>query len=108
MMLFGLVLPVLSMLSLVEADVHNATVCVKDRTWHQIGLGTPQSPSIRYVPHFTINNKATECACNYYRQRNTGDKHWDTCTDCKYVSSPSCFVSDTRVGFGSAGWAAGG
>lgn len=29
---------------------------------------------------------ATKCACEAYRNRNTGDNQWDQCPDCTFVS----------------------
>ncbi|PSN69496.1 hypothetical protein BS50DRAFT_490796 [Corynespora cassiicola Philippines] len=65
------------------ADLHNAGVCVSGRKYSMIG-GTPWSVSYTYAKDFEILPEATKCACDLYRQRNTGNKQWDQCPDCTF------------------------
>ncbi|CAK1363552.1 unnamed protein product [Cercospora beticola] len=68
----------------VMADLHSSAVCVSGR---QIGHpgGTPFSPGMGGFPKtYEILLDATECACGYYRRRNTGNKQWDQCPDCTF------------------------
>ncbi|OJJ42222.1 hypothetical protein ASPZODRAFT_162308 [Penicilliopsis zonata CBS 506.65] len=66
------------------ANLHDMAVCVVDREEYYVapvgGIGTSYSWSKDY----TIDTTATECACNYYKARNTGDKQWDKCPDCTF------------------------
>jgi hypothetical protein len=55
--------------SFVSADLHTAGVCV-DKIGGQ----------------HVYNADATKKACDAYLARNTGDKQWDKCPDCKMVS----------------------
>ncbi|KAH5537175.1 hypothetical protein HBI27_144550 [Parastagonospora nodorum] len=50
----------------VQADMHSAAVCID-----KIG-GQP-----------VYNEAATRAACEAYKNRNTGDEHWDQCPDCE-------------------------
>lgn len=70
----------------VDAKLHNSAVCVTGRTEAPIG-GTGWSVSYNWQKNYEIDLKATECACGYYKQRNTGDNQWDKCEDCTYVRS---------------------
>ncbi|TIA49763.1 hypothetical protein D6C83_04818 [Aureobasidium pullulans] len=67
----------------VDAKLHNSAVCVTGRTEAPIG-GTGWSVSYNWQKNYEIDLKATECACGYYKQRNTGDNQWDKCEDCTY------------------------
>ncbi|THX22908.1 hypothetical protein D6D12_08804 [Aureobasidium pullulans] len=67
----------------VDAKLHNSAVCVTGRTEAPIG-GTGWSVSYNWQKNYEIDLKATECACDYYKQRNTGDNQWDKCEDCTY------------------------
>lgn len=67
------------------ADLHNVAVCVTGRKYSEIG-GTPFSPSYTWSKDYEILPSETKCACDLYRQRNTGDKQWDKCPDCTFVS----------------------
>ncbi|PSN70129.1 hypothetical protein BS50DRAFT_662233 [Corynespora cassiicola Philippines] len=66
-----------------SADLHWAAACVDGRTSSPIG-GTPFSVSYNWAKNFIMNPGATQCACNHYRNRNTGGKHWDRCPDCTF------------------------
>lgn len=66
------------------ADTHSVAVCVSNRKYSEIG-GTPFSVSYTWAKEYEILTDATECACDYYRNRNTGDKQWDQCPDCTFV-----------------------
>ncbi|GJC79118.1 hypothetical protein Ct61P_03313 [Colletotrichum tofieldiae] len=46
--------------------------------------GTPWSVSYNWSKHYEILPDATKCACNYYKNRNTGNKQWDQCPDCTF------------------------
>ena len=72
-----------------SADLHWAAACVDGRTSSPIG-GTPFSVSYNWAKNFIMNPGATQCACNYYRNRNTGGKHWDRCPDCTFVRLAIC------------------
>ncbi|KAF7193186.1 hypothetical protein HII31_05412 [Pseudocercospora fuligena] len=63
--------------------LHNAAVCVKDRSVRPFG-GTPFSPSHNWLKDYEILPESTKCACEYYHNRNTGDKQWDKCPDCSF------------------------
>src|SRR5438067_2180857 len=66
------------------ANLHNVAVCVTGRTYSEVG-GTPFSPSYTWAKDYEILPAETKCACDYYRQRHTGDKQWDSCPDCTFV-----------------------
>ncbi|WQF85239.1 hypothetical protein CDEST_10253 [Colletotrichum destructivum] len=84
-------------LSGAEAKLHNAGACVRNRQTMPIG-GTGWSVSYSWSKKYEIMPDATRCACDYYRRRNTGNKQWDQCPDCK-------MEGDVCV---SAGWHIGG
>lgn len=69
----------------VYADLHNAAACVSNRRSSPIG-GTPWSVSYNWQTSYEVLPDATKCACDYYKNRNTGDKQWDQCPDCTFVS----------------------
>ncbi|CAG5177610.1 uncharacterized protein ALTATR162_LOCUS8311 [Alternaria atra] len=52
--------------SFVNADLHKEGLCI-DKIGGQ----------------YVYNADATKKACDAYLQRNTGDKQWDKCPDCK-------------------------
>lgn len=66
------------------AKLQNVAVCVTGRTYSEVG-GTPFSPSYTWAKDYEILPAETKCACDYYRQRHTGDKQWDSCPDCTFV-----------------------
>jgi len=61
-------------------------VCVTGRKYSQIG-GTPFSPSYTWSKDYEILPDETKCACDLYKQRNTGNNQWDQCPDCTFVCS---------------------
>ncbi|KAF6829614.1 hypothetical protein CMUS01_08102 [Colletotrichum musicola] len=65
------------------AALHKTAVCVGGRTSSPIG-GTPYSPSYNWVKNYEILPDATKCACEMYKNRNTGDNQWDKCPDCTF------------------------
>ncbi|KAI1852798.1 hypothetical protein JX265_003282 [Neoarthrinium moseri] len=65
------------------ADLHKVAVCVTNRISSPNG-GTPYSVSYDWAKNYEILPDATKCACDLYRQRNTGSKQWDTCPDCMF------------------------
>ncbi|OQE96402.1 hypothetical protein PENNAL_c0001G05764 [Penicillium nalgiovense] len=65
------------------AKLHNVAVCVSNRKYSEIG-GTPFSPSYTWSKEYEILPDETKCACDLYRQRNTGDKQHDQCPDCTF------------------------
>ncbi|EGU86523.1 hypothetical protein IWW34DRAFT_791100 [Fusarium oxysporum f. sp. albedinis] len=46
--------------------------------------GTPFSPSYNWQTTYEVLADATKCACDMYKQRNTGGEMWDTCPDCTF------------------------
>ncbi|KAK7409591.1 hypothetical protein QQX98_008253 [Neonectria punicea] len=79
------------------ADLHNAAACVTNRKSSPVG-GTGWSVSYTWAKSYEILPDATRCACNYYRNRNTGNKQWDKCPDCTFDGTVC----------NSAGWHIGG
>ncbi|GKT95350.1 hypothetical protein Ct61P_13200 [Colletotrichum tofieldiae] len=55
----------------VTADLHHQAVCVKNRVESPVG-GTPWSVSYTWSNNYEILADATKCACDYYKNRNTG------------------------------------
>lgn len=70
--------------SRVFADLHSSAVCVDNRSESPVG-GTAWSVSYSWVKNYEILPDATKCACDYYKNRNTGDNQWDQCPDCTFV-----------------------
>lgn len=66
------------------AKLHNVAVCISNRHYSEIG-GTPFSVSYDWAKDYEIEVDATKCACDYYRQRHTGNNQWDSCPDCTFV-----------------------
>ncbi|KAI8943424.1 hypothetical protein NX059_001434 [Plenodomus lindquistii] len=95
----SLALPILPLISFATADLHNFAVCVSNRKYSAIG-GSPFSVSYNYAKDFELLPEATKCACELYRQRNTGNKQWDSCPDCVY--------DEAGLQCGSAGYHIGG
>ncbi|KAK9242054.1 hypothetical protein V1506DRAFT_524900 [Lipomyces tetrasporus] len=58
-------------------------ICVTNRVTQPVG-GTPFSPSYTWSNNYEILPAESKCACDYYRQRGTGDKQWDSCPDCTF------------------------
>ncbi|KAK9417308.1 hypothetical protein SUNI508_08888 [Seiridium unicorne] len=67
----------------IMADLHSSAVCVKNRVETPVG-GTGWSVSYNWAKNYEILPDATKCACNYYKQRNTGNQQWDQCPDCTF------------------------
>ncbi|KAG5745833.1 hypothetical protein H9Q69_012282 [Fusarium xylarioides] len=82
-MQFLSVTSLLALANLASAKLHSQAVCVTNRHYDPIG-GTPWSPSYNWKVNYEILPDATNCACAYYRNRNTGNKQWDKCPDCKF------------------------
>ncbi|KAH7006750.1 hypothetical protein EDB80DRAFT_684019 [Ilyonectria destructans] len=81
----------------VNAGLHNAAVCVENvKVTHKGGY--PWKLSYDWNETYEINTAATQCACNYYLHRNTGNHQWDKCPDCTFDGT-AC---------NSAGWHIGG
>lgn len=81
----------------VFADLHSSAVCVDNRSESPSG-GTAWSVSYSWVKDYEILPDATKCACDYYKNRNTGDNQWDQCPDCTFDG----------LGCNSAAWHIGG
>ncbi|USW53629.1 hypothetical protein Slin15195_G069480 [Septoria linicola] len=80
------------------ADLHNVAVCVTGRTFKNPG-GSPFSPSMVYYKDYEVLAEATECACGYYKNRNTGNQWWDKCPDCTYnVEDGYCHSDEWHIG----------
>ncbi|KAL0576020.1 hypothetical protein V5O48_005965, partial [Marasmius crinis-equi] len=56
----------------VLADLHDFAWCHNYVPAQNLKIGPKNEP----------NPDATRAACHAYRNRNTGDKQWDTCPDC--------------------------
>ncbi|PSN65047.1 hypothetical protein BS50DRAFT_645036 [Corynespora cassiicola Philippines] len=69
------------LVSFVTADLHNFAVCANNRDGGD----------------FTLLKEATECACNYYKNRNTGNKQWDQCPDCTF-NGMECHSAGWHIG----------
>ncbi|OQE19595.1 hypothetical protein PENSTE_c015G08306 [Penicillium steckii] len=65
------------------AKLHNVAVCVTGRKYSEVG-GTPFSPSYTWSKDYEILPDETKCACDLYKQRNTGSNQWDQCPDCNF------------------------
>ncbi|KXH28968.1 hypothetical protein CNYM01_13897 [Colletotrichum nymphaeae SA-01] len=55
------------------AKMHNAAVCVKNRQRGSTGNGTPYGITYGSWTEYEIDTAGTQCACNYYKNRNTGN-----------------------------------
>ncbi|TLS24999.1 hypothetical protein PpBr36_06908 [Pyricularia pennisetigena] len=66
------------------ARLHSAAVCVQNRSYGSTGNGTPYGLSYGSFTDYEIDTSATQCACGYYRNRNTGNNQWDHCPDCAF------------------------
>ncbi|KAF5549086.1 hypothetical protein FMEXI_4428 [Fusarium mexicanum] len=104
----------LALATLASAKLHNQAVCVSNRNYSPIG-GTAWSVSYNWKVNYEILPDATNCACAYYRNRNTGNKQWDKCPDCRFVGYPRCNISERGANMeqdglvcGSKGWHIGG
>ncbi|KAK7402655.1 hypothetical protein QQX98_011602 [Neonectria punicea] len=78
------------------ADLHSVAVCISNRKYSQIG-GSPFSVSYTWAKDYEILLAETECACNFYKARNTGDKQWDQCPDCTFDGN-TCNSADWHIG----------
>ncbi|KAJ5175150.1 uncharacterized protein N7482_001027 [Penicillium canariense] len=65
------------------AKLHDVAVCVSNRKITQSG-GSPYHGGYTWEKSYEILEKATQCACDYYKQRNTGNNQWDHCPDCTF------------------------
>ncbi|KAF6822884.1 hypothetical protein CMUS01_10904 [Colletotrichum musicola] len=75
---------VVALASVAVADLHNAAVCVNNRRTGSTGNGTPYGLGYGSWTEYEIDLTATQCACSYYKNRNTGTKQWDKCPDCRF------------------------
>ncbi|KAJ0163070.1 hypothetical protein CTA2_3559 [Colletotrichum tanaceti] len=66
------------------AKLHSAAVCITARKTGSTGNGTPYGITYGSYTNYEILLDATKCACNYYRNRNTGNNQWDKCPDCTF------------------------
>ncbi|KAH9882757.1 hypothetical protein J1614_000123 [Plenodomus biglobosus] len=83
MKLLNVALAITPFIGFATADLHKFAVCIYGLTSTPIG-GSPFSVSYNWAKKFSINSEATKCACDLYRQRNTGTNQWDVCPDCTY------------------------
>ncbi|KPM38659.1 hypothetical protein AK830_g7921 [Neonectria ditissima] len=79
------------------ADLHRAATCVSNRKSSTVG-GTAWSVSYNWQTSYEVLPDATKCACEYYRNRNTGDKQWDQCPDCTFDGSMACISEGKHIG----------
>ncbi|KAJ6008651.1 hypothetical protein N7499_001298 [Penicillium canescens] len=75
--------PLLFLLGGALAKLHNIAVCVTNRKYSEVG-GSPFSPSYTWSKDYEILPDETKCACDFYRQRNTGNEQYDQCPDCTF------------------------
>ncbi|KAF4965143.1 hypothetical protein FSARC_7010 [Fusarium sarcochroum] len=80
----------------VHAALHKSAACVSNRVSSPVG-GTPFSPSNNWQTTYEVLTGATECACNKYKQRNTGSEKWDTCPDCTFDGT-LCNSAEGHIG----------
>ncbi|KAF5240378.1 hypothetical protein FANTH_9638 [Fusarium anthophilum] len=73
----------LALTTLASAKLHSQAVCVTNRHYSPSG-GTAWSPSYNWKVNYELLPDATNCACAYYRSRNTGNNQWDKCPDCRF------------------------
>jgi hypothetical protein len=81
-----ILLTILCDLSSAFASLHNVGACVTNRKYDVRG-GTGWSVSYNYGLTYEIDTGVTQCACDFYRRRNTGNQWWDKCPDCSFVRS---------------------
>uniref|UniRef100_A0A8H7KDU2 Uncharacterized protein n=1 Tax=Bionectria ochroleuca TaxID=29856 RepID=A0A8H7KDU2_BIOOC len=77
----SIVVLILAIASSVHADLHKSAACVTGR----------DGSSFELLPN------ATQCACDFYLKRNTGDKQWDQCPDCTFDGT-LCNSADSHIG----------
>ncbi|KAI9737398.1 MAG: hypothetical protein M1834_009552 [Cirrosporium novae-zelandiae] len=73
-----------SMAAGVFADLHHSAVCITKSGKNNV-----------------YEEAITNTACTYYRNRHTGSKWWDTCPDCRMVTSgdiPWCQSDAKHIG----------
>ncbi|GJC97448.1 hypothetical protein ColKHC_06274 [Colletotrichum higginsianum] len=68
------------------AKLHSSAVCVTARKYGSTGNGTPWGITYGSYKDYEILPDATKCACNYYKNRNTGNNQWDKCPDCTFMN----------------------
>ncbi|KAJ4397888.1 hypothetical protein N0V93_002126 [Gnomoniopsis smithogilvyi] len=79
----------------VSADLHNFCACAKR---------TDENAVQDF--YWTFDDKVTKYACDRYLARNTGNKEWDQCKDCRMDvqtmdlnrGTPSCFSPGYHMG----------
>ncbi|KAK1703463.1 hypothetical protein BDP67DRAFT_549793 [Colletotrichum lupini] len=64
--------------------MHNAAVCVKNRQRGSTGNGTPYGITYGSWTEYEIDTAGTQCACNHYKNRSTGNNQWDKCPNCHF------------------------
>ncbi|WYZ45778.1 hypothetical protein EsH8_IX_000003 [Colletotrichum jinshuiense] len=82
--------------TLAVANLHHRGVCVTGKTSSPVG-GTPWSVSYNWATNYEILPAATRCACDHYRNRNTGNKPSDQCPDCTF-DGLQCHSAGKHIG----------
>ncbi|KAG9959936.1 hypothetical protein KCU61_g6992, partial [Aureobasidium melanogenum] len=80
----------------VDAKLHSTAVCVTGRTSSPVG-GSAWSVSYNWQKNYEIDLKATQCACDHYKRRNTGNNQWDKCEDCTF-DGLQCNSAEWHIG----------
>ncbi|OHE99320.1 hypothetical protein CORC01_05361 [Colletotrichum orchidophilum] len=80
----------------VTARLHYQGFCVKNRSESPVG-GSGWSVSYTWSKNYEIMPDATKCACNFYKNRNTGNEKWDQCPDCTF-DGLSCNSAAQHIG----------
>ncbi|KAK2053031.1 hypothetical protein LY76DRAFT_629751 [Colletotrichum caudatum] len=101
-------------IGVVLADLHNFCACGKrygktsvtdayvSRPVHNSG----SQRNVLTIEQWLFDKDVTTYACTRYRNRQTGNKQWDQCPDCKmdtykmdgHVGTPSCFSWKFHMG----------
>ncbi|OLN97768.1 hypothetical protein CCHL11_07903 [Colletotrichum chlorophyti] len=79
------------------ARLHNSAVCIDAVRHGSTGNGTPWGLGYGAWTSYAINTAATDCACKYYKRRNTGNKQWDQCPDCEF-NGLECYSYGWHIG----------
>ncbi|OLN95487.1 hypothetical protein CCHL11_05115 [Colletotrichum chlorophyti] len=83
------------------ARLHSFAVGIQSVKKGSMGNGTPYGMGYAPWTQYEIYQAATDCACHYYGNRNTGNQWWDKCQDCKFdglqCKSPEWRISGDEI-----------